>query len=154
MSGRQHLTTKQPNNKICLEDSTTIIYRLIVRRIGWITKSAHSPLAHSPRSKSITDNPDATDLFFTDFCFYVDWYAPLRRFDFYGFPLLYGLSADYLLLGYIQRRTGARKNPEKKQDQVYLRIRKSVKKIKSVASVLSVSHFERMCTEPQGEGAM
>ena len=68
--------------------------------------------------------------------------------------LIYRIDADYFLLGYIQRRTGARKNPKKNQDQVYLRFRKSVKKIKSVASVLSVSHFERMRTEPQGEGAM
>ena len=30
-------------------------------------KSAHSPLARSPRSKSITDNADATDLFFHGF---------------------------------------------------------------------------------------
>ena len=68
--------------------------------------------------------------------------------------LIYRIDADYFLLGYIQRRTGARKNPKKNQDQVYLRFRKSVKKIKSVASVLSVSHFERMRTEPQGEGAI
>ena len=61
---------------------------------------------------------------------------------------IYRIDADYFLLGYIQRRTGARKNPKKNQDQVYLRFRKSVKKIKSVASVLSVSHFERMRTEP------
>ena len=47
-----------------------------------------------------------------------------------------------------------KKKSEKNQDQVYLRFRKSVKKIKSVASVLSVSHFERMRTEPQGEGAL
>ena len=30
-------------------------------------KSARSPLARSPRSKSITDNTDATDLFFHGF---------------------------------------------------------------------------------------
>ena len=65
--------------------------------------------------------------------------------------LIYRIDADYFLLGYIQRRTGARKNPEKKQDQVYLRFRKSVKKIKSVASVLSVSHFERVRTEPKAK---
>ena len=65
--------------------------------------------------------------------------------------LIYRIDADYLLLGYIQRRTGARKNPKKNQDQVYLRFRKSVKKIKSVASVLSVSHFERVRTEPKAK---
>ncbi|MCI7452972.1 MAG: hypothetical protein MSB11_08370 [Prevotella sp.] len=35
------------------------------------------------------DNTDTTDLFFTDFLFgllfYLDFYAPVRRFDFYGF---------------------------------------------------------------------
>ena len=64
---------------------------------------------------------------------------------------IYRIDADYFLLGYIQRRTGANKNPKKKQDQVYLRFRKSVKKIKSVASVLSVSHFERVRTEPKAK---
>ena len=64
---------------------------------------------------------------------------------------IYRIDADYFLLGYIQRRTGARKNPKKNQDQVYLRFRKSVKKIKSVASVLSVSHFERVRTEPKAK---
>ena len=44
-----------------------------------------------------------------------------------------------------------KKKSGKNQDQVYLRFRKSVKKIKSVASVLSVSHFERVRTEPKAK---
>ena len=67
-------------------------------------------------------------------------------------------SMDYLRIiscwGISSAVQAQEKIRKKKQDQVYLRIRKSVKKIKSVASVLSVSHFERMRTEPQGEGAM
>ena len=66
-------------------------------------------------------------------------------------------SMDYLRIiscWGISSAVQAQEKIRKKQDQVYLRIRISVKKIKSVASVLSVSHFERMRTEPQGEGAM
>ena len=59
-------------------------------------------------SKSITDNPDATDLFFSriflfGLFFYLDLYAPVGRWDFHGFTLVCGL----LLLYAIQRRTGA-----------------------------------------------
>ena len=133
------------------------------------------------------------------FCFYVDWYAPLRRFDLYGFSLA----------GVYPRRTGAntiriqsktmwqhkiKRNPfnpfnpcsfnlwvfsnadlsdwcglflagvypapyrrkqnlQEIQDQVYLRIKKSVKKKKSVASALSVIDFERG-ERAKGEGAI
>ena len=119
-------------------------------------KSAHSPLARSPRSKSITDNADATDLFFTDFVFmWIDMrlYGALIYTDFlllesiravqaqilseynpkpcdntrlkeirsirvrltseFFRTRIYRIDADYFLLGYIQRRTGARKNPKK-----------------------------------------
>ncbi|MDD7507782.1 MAG: hypothetical protein PUK36_03610, partial [Prevotella sp.] len=44
-------------------------------------------------------------------------------------------------------------NPKKIQEQVNPKIKKIREKIKSVASELSVSHFERVRTKPQGEGA-
>ena len=143
----------------CLPDSLSLLVynpetssRVTLALLGTVFQTALTVLARHVQNQSRITRCDGSVLHW--FCFYVNWYAPLRRFDLYGLPLLYGLSEDYLLLGYIQRRTGARKNPKKNQDQVYLRFRKSVKKIKSVASVLSVSHFERMRTEPQGEGAM
>ena len=65
---------------------------------------------------------------------------------------LYGalIYTDFLLLESI-RAVQAQEKSGKNQDQVYLRFRKSVKKIKSVASVLSVSHFERVRTEPKAK---
>ena len=112
---------------------------------------APSPLARSPRSKSITDNADATDLFFTDFVFmWIDMrlYGALIFTDFH-------YSMDYLRIiscwGISSAVRAQEKIRKKKQDQVYLRFRKSVKKIKSVASVLSVSHFERVRTEPKAK---
>ena len=109
------------------------------------------PLARSPRSKSITDNSDATDLFFTDFfiwlSLFLDFYAPVRRFDFYGFLLHCGVYTDFLCSGQ-SAPYGRKYNPKYIQDQVNLRIKKIREKIKSVASELSVSHFERVRTEP------
>ena len=59
---------------------------------------ARSPSALSPCSKSITDNPDATDLFFHGFLLrVVRFYAPVGRYDYHG---LY-------LAGGIPRRIGA-----------------------------------------------
>ena len=63
-------------------------------------------------------------------------------------------SMDYLRIiscWGISSAVQAQEKIRKKQDQVYLRFRKSVKKIKSVASVLSVSHFERVRTEPKAK---
>ena len=62
-------------------------------------KSAHSPLARSPRSKSITDNADATDLFFHGF-----FYSIMICLRLPGA----GIFTDYLLLEVIQRRIGAK----------------------------------------------
>ena len=60
--------------------------------LGTVFQTALTVLARlrlARHVQSITDNPDATDLFFTDFLFgllfYLDFYAPVRRFDFYGF---------------------------------------------------------------------
>ena len=62
-------------------------------------KSAHSPLARSPRSKSITDNADATDLFFHGFLCVL---LVFRR-------LLGAMIVTYyLLLKAVQRRIGAK----------------------------------------------
>ena len=45
-------------------------------------------------SKSITDNPDATDLFFfTDF-FLLDLYAPVGRWDLHGLSLAWYCVPD------------------------------------------------------------
>ena len=75
--------------------------RFVVQTIPRIIYYARSPLACSPCSKSITDNSDATDLFFSRIIIwlslYLDFHAPVRRFD------LYGLS----LAGVYPRRTGA-----------------------------------------------
>ena len=47
---------------------------------------------------------------------------------------IYRINADYFLLGYIQPPYRRKQNLKEIQDQVYLRIKKSVKKKKSVAS--------------------
>ena len=66
--------------------------------MNYALKIARTPLARSPCSKSITDNTDTTDLFFTDFLFgllfYLDFYAPVRRFDFYGFNSKFAEECD------------------------------------------------------------
>ena len=67
--------------------------------------------------------------------------------------LIYRIDADYFLLGYIQPPYRRKQNLKEIQDQVYLRIKKSVKKIKSVASALSVIDFERG-ERAKGEGAI
>ena len=64
--------------------------------------NARTPLARSPRSKSITDKADATDLFFTDFLslglrlygalIYTDFYYTV---DYIQFFLCSGQSAPY-----------------------------------------------------------
>ena len=65
----------------CLEDSTL---------------EALSPSAPSPCSKSITDNADATDLFFSRIClFYYDLSAPTGRYDCHGLSLDGGYPAPY-----------------------------------------------------------
>ena len=57
---------------------------------------AHLPLARSPYSKSITDNPDATDLFFSRiFIVLLDFSAPAGRWDFHGLTLAGGNPAPY-----------------------------------------------------------
>ena len=60
---------------------------------------ARSPSARSPRSKSITDNSDATDLFFSRIffvwiIFYLDLYAPVGRWDFHGLSLAWYCVPD------------------------------------------------------------
>ncbi|MDD6511272.1 MAG: hypothetical protein PUF52_08725, partial [Prevotella sp.] len=57
---------------------------------------ACSPLARSPRSKSITDNTDATDLFFHGFLLrVVRFYARVGRYDYHGLSLAGGNPAPY-----------------------------------------------------------
>ena len=59
-------------------------------------KSAHSPLARSPRSKSITDNADATDLFFHGFLLcVVGFSAPAGRNYCHGLSRAGGYPAPY-----------------------------------------------------------
>ena len=105
---------------------------------------ARSPSALSPRSKSITDNPDATDLFFfTDFFVWIifflsDLYAPVGRWDFHGFTLVCGLSADfscYMQSSAVQAQIQSEGNPRPSKSK---NKKKSVKKIKSVASAFYV----------------
>ena len=66
---------------------------------------------------------------------------------------IYRINADYFLLGYIQPPYRRKQNLKEIQDQVYLRIKKSLKKIKSVSSALSVIDFERG-ERAKGEGAI
>ena len=93
--------------------------RFVVQTIPRIIYYARSPLACSPCSKSITDNSDATDLFFSRIIIwlslYLDFHAPVRRFDFHGF--LYAVDFQLFSLRYVSlwllcavgnpRRTGA-----------------------------------------------
>ena len=117
---------------------------------------ARSPSALSPCSKSITDNPDATDLFFSRIFlfvlfFYLDLYAPVGRWDLHGFTLVCGLSADfscYMQSSAVQAQIQSEGNPRPSKSK---NKKKSVKKIKSVASELSVSYFERVRTEPKAK---
>ena len=68
--------------------------------MNYALKIARTPLARSPCSKSITDNADATDLFFHGF-FLCCWiYLRLSGA---------GIATDYLLLESIQHRIGANK---------------------------------------------
>ena len=112
---------------------------------------ARSPSALSPCSKSITDNPDATDLFFSRIFFLSDLYAPVGRWDLHGFTLVCGLSADfscYMQSSAVQAQIQSEGNPRPSKSK---NKKKSVKKIKSVASELSVSYFERVRTEPKAK---
>ena len=117
---------------------------------------ALSPSALSPCSKSITDNPDATDLFFSriflfGLFFLLDLYAPVGRWDLHGFTLVCGLSADfscYMQSSAVQAQIQSEGNPRPSKSK---NKKKSVKKIKSVASELSVSYFERVRTEPKAK---
>ena len=64
---------------------------------------ARSPSALSPCSKSITDNSDATDLFFhgffyLDYFFLSDLYAPVGRWDFHGLSLAWYCVPDWLVV--------------------------------------------------------
>ena len=137
----------------CLEDSTT--------------RYAHSPLSRSPCSKSITDNTDATDLFFHGFFMcVVGFSAPAGRNDCHGLSLS-GNLIDLIAINFYKQQNNQttkpqnhkttkqlssayrrKYNPKKNPRPSKSKKKKSVKKIKSVASVLSVSYFERVRTEP------
>ena len=85
---------------------------------------------------------------FTDF-FLSDLYAPVGRWDLHGFTLVCGLSADfscYRQSSAVQAQIQSEGNPRPSKSK---NKKKSVKKIKSVASELSVSYFERVRTEPR-----
>ena len=73
---------------------------------------ALSPSALSPRSKSITDNPDATDLFFSriflfGLFFSLGFVCACRALGFSRIYLSLWTICGLLLLYAIQRRTGA-----------------------------------------------
>ena len=188
----------------CLPDSLSLLVynpetssRVTLALLGTVFQTALTVLARHVQNQSRITRCDGSVLHW--FCFYVNWYAPLRRFDLYGFSLA----------GVYPRRTGAntiriqsktkwqhkiKRNPfnpfnpcsfnlwvfsnadlsdwcglflagvypapyrrkqnlKEIQDQVYLRIKKSVKKKKSVASALSVFDFERG-ERAKGEGAI
>ena len=73
------------------------------------------------------------------------------RWDFHGFTLVCGLSADfscYMQSSAVQAQIQSEGNPRPSKSK---NKKKSVKKIKSVASELSVSYFERVRTEPKAK---
>ena len=93
-------------------------------------KNAHSPLARSPGSNSITDHADATDLFFHGFllCCWVSLRLSGAR-----------IVTDYLLQEEscaVQAQIQSERNPISSGNVRFNEIRE---KIKSVASVLSVN---------------
>ena len=85
------------------------------------------------RSKRNTDSTDATDLFFHGFFFCcLGLYAP-RRMDFHGFSFR------------LRQSSAVRRNKIRNESKT----KKIREKIKSVASVLSVIHFERVLMSPK-----
>ena len=81
----------------------------------------------------------------------MDLYAPVGRWDLPGFTLVCGLSADfscYRQSSAVQAQIQSEGNPRPSKSK---NKKKSVKKIKSVASELSVSYFERVRTEPKAK---
>ena len=94
------LSSRQPSPLICIIPRLRpgLLSLRSVLSSRQLSYCARSPSALSPRSKSITDNTDTTDLFFTDFLFgllfYLDFYAPVRRFDFYGFNSKFAEECD------------------------------------------------------------
>ena len=105
----------------CLEDSTT--------------RYAHSPLSRSPCSKSITDNTDATDLFFHGFFMcVVGFSASAGRNDCHGLSLA-GNLIDLIAINFYKQQNNQTTKPlnnypapigantirRKIQDQVNLR---------------------------------
>ena len=112
---------------------------------------ARSPSALSLCSKSITDNADATDLFFSRIFLFWICMRLSGRWDLHGFTLVCGLSADfscYMQSSAVQAQIQSEGNPRPSKSK---NKKKSVKKIKSVASELSVSYFERVRTEPKAK---
>ena len=105
----------------------SILYYLLPYLV-W--KTVPHGCAHSPRSKFITDNADATDLFFHGFFVFCWIYLRLS-----GAMII----TDYLLLEAIQRRIGANAIRSKSNIKWQDKIKWNPWKIKSVASVLSVT---------------
>ena len=89
--------------------------------------------------------------FCLDYFFLSDLSAPVGCWDFHGFTLVCGLSADfscYRQSSAVQAQIQSEWNPRPSKSK---NKKKSVKKIKSVASELSVSYFERVRTEPKAK---
>ena len=142
------------NHKIWLEANTersesnpgrSLGVNMIYKTAVWKTVPcwrAHSPLARSPGSKSITDNADATDFIFSRiFIVLLDFSAPAGRWDFHGLTLAGG----------ILRRTGAntirKKSNIKWQRKIKLNPWKD--KIRRIRVICEL--FERVRTEPKAK---
>ena len=98
-------------------------------------------MARSPFSKSITDNADATDLFFHGFLLCC-WISLRLRGA--------GIVTDYLLLEEscaVQAQIQSERNPISSGN---VRLNEIREKIKSVASVIR-ELFERVRTEPKAK---
>ena len=68
-------------------------------------------MARSPRSKSITDNTDATDLFFHGFLLrVVRFYAPVGRYDYHGLSLA-GNLIDVIAINFYKQQNNQATKP-------------------------------------------
>ena len=128
--------------------------RVTLASLGTVFQTALSVLARLRLSRHVQNLSRITRMrricSFHGF-FLSDIYAPFGRWDFHGFTLVCGLSADfscYMQSSAVQAQIQSEGNPRPSKSK---NKKKSVKKIKSVASELSVSYFERVRTEPKAK---
>ena len=134
--------------------------RVTLASLGTVFQTALTVLARLRLSRHVQNLSRITlmrricsfhGFFCLDYFFLSDLYAPVGRWDLHGFTLVCGLSADfscYRQSSAVQAQIQSEGNPRPSKSK---NKKKSVKKIKSVASELSVSYFERVRTEPKAK---